>query len=190
MSWPRTSDQEPGEAGRAVGSCGVTAFHIVPPTPHAPIADVPPNNYHLRPSLRSHRSASSVGSADSRFSTSWVTSDSSDTDLSLPLSIDPKLFQTRRKDDLETARPNLKSPRPPKEKKKVSHARKVSVHICLSDSQQDPEHIPRPRNAFILFRKHVVDSKLIPPSVEMRHQNVSVIVAKMWSEVSERSHMN
>lgn len=36
-------------------------------------------------------------------------------------------------------------------KKKVSHARK-----------QTADHIPRPRNAFILFRKHVVDAKLIP----------------------------
>ncbi|WRT68647.1 uncharacterized protein IL334_005626 [Kwoniella shivajii] len=58
-----------------------------------------------------------------------------------------------------------------KEGKKVSHARK-----------QTADHIPRPRNAFILFRKHVVDSKLIPASVEMRHQNVSIITAKMWSE--------
>lgn len=30
----------------------------------------------------------------------------------------------------------------------------------------------------------MVDAKLIPASVEMRHQNVSIIVAKMWSEVS------
>ena len=57
--------------------------------------------------------------------------------------------------------------------RKTSHARK-----------QKPNHIPRPRNAFILFRKHVVDAKLIPPSVEIRHQNVSVIVAKMWAEAS------
>lgn len=28
-----------------------------------------------------------------------------------------------------------------------------------------------------------MDAKLIPPSVEMRHQNVSIITAKMWSEV-------
>jgi len=59
-----------------------------------------------------------------------------------------------------------------------------SVQRSVPSPQQDPEHIPRPRNAFILYRKHVVDSKLIPPTVEMRHQNVSVIVAKMWSEVS------
>jgi HMG box factor len=57
--------------------------------------------------------------------------------------------------------------------RKSSHARK-----------QKPNHIPRPRNAFILFRKHVVDAKLIPASVEIRHQNVSVIVAKMWAEAS------
>ncbi|KAK6910905.1 hypothetical protein I204_03058 [Kwoniella mangroviensis CBS 8886] len=67
------------------------------------------------------------------------------------------------------------------EGKKVSHARK-----------QTADHIPRPRNAFILFRKHVVDSKLIPPSVEMRHQNVSIITAKMWSEAppDQKAHFN
>jgi HMG box factor len=76
------------------------------------------------------------------------------------------------------------------DKKKISHARKVSQSplslIVKTDeqAQQHPEHIPRPRNAFILFRKHVVDSKLIPTSVEIRHQNVSIITAKMWSEVS------
>ncbi|EIW68407.1 hypothetical protein TREMEDRAFT_63576 [Tremella mesenterica DSM 1558] len=66
------------------------------------------------------------------------------------------------------------------EKKKVSHARK------------SPAHIPRPRNAFILFRKHVVDSKLIPASVEMRHQNVSIITAKMWAEApaEQKAHFN
>ncbi|WWC90473.1 uncharacterized protein L201_005409 [Kwoniella dendrophila CBS 6074] len=65
--------------------------------------------------------------------------------------------------------------------KKVSHARK-----------QTADHIPRPRNAFILFRKHVVDSKLIPASVEMRHQNVSIITAKMWSEAppDQKAHFN
>lgn len=30
----------------------------------------------------------------------------------------------------------------------------------------------------------MVDAKLIPPTVEMRHQNVSIIVARMWKEVS------
>jgi hypothetical protein len=28
-----------------------------------------------------------------------------------------------------------------------------------------------------------VDAKLIPPEVEIRHQNISVVVSKMWAEV-------
>ncbi|ORX38285.1 hypothetical protein BD324DRAFT_649662 [Kockovaella imperatae] len=130
------------------------------------------------------------------------------------LSIDPKLFQPKDKgsqagsetdvldravdipdeSNVPTAVPASKKvktkPAPKKksassmtaeERKKVSHARK-----------QQPDHIPRPRNAFILFRKHVVDSKLIPASVEMRHQNVSIITAKMWSEAppAQKSHFN
>lgn len=133
------------------------------------------------------------------------------------LSIDPNVLKPRSKlqtalheDDLATAVP--KSATVPgnkrkskaqleeqREKKKVSHARKVgpsflpprllgllSHWVWRRDLtlQQGPEHIPRPRNAFILFRKHVVDAKLIPASVEIRHQNVSIITAKMWSEVS------
>ncbi len=36
----------------------------------------------------------------------------------------------------------------------------------------------------------MVDAKLIPASVEMRHQNVSIITAKMWSEalVEQKKH--
>ncbi|WVO21472.1 uncharacterized protein IAS62_002781 [Cryptococcus decagattii] len=66
-------------------------------------------------------------------------------------------------------------------KRKVSHARK-----------QTADHIPRSPNAFNLFRKHVVDAKLIPASVEMRHQNVSIVTAKMWSEASaeQKAHFN
>jgi len=87
------------------------------------------------------------------------------------------------------SRRKISSPVKAEEKKKVSHARKVGPSLrelswpLIVPEQQHPEHIPRPRNAFILFRKHVVDSKLIPASVEMRHQNVSIITAKMWSEV-------
>lgn len=143
--------------------------------------------------LRSHRSTSSIGSIDSHIShlsrETWATSVSSDTTEERPsLSIDPRLFQRPVDDDLTTAKPKkARSPKKPVEekKKKVSHARKVSQSCAkLANLQQHPEHIPRPRNAFILYRKHVVDSKLIPPSVEMRHQNVSIITAKMWSEVS------
>ncbi|KAK4685816.1 hypothetical protein P7C73_g4324, partial [Tremellales sp. Uapishka_1] len=61
---------------------------------------------------------------------------------------------------------------PPKAKK--SHARK-----------QPEGHVKRARNAFILFRKHITDSNLIPPSVEVKHQNISVVAAKMWREASQ-----
>ncbi|TYJ54374.1 hypothetical protein B9479_004962 [Cryptococcus floricola] len=58
--------------------------------------------------------------------------------------------------------------------KKKSHARK-----------QPEGHIKRARNAFILFRKHITDSNLIPPSVEVKHQNISVVAAKMWKEAPQ-----
>ncbi|KIR79624.1 specific transcriptional repressor [Cryptococcus gattii EJB2] len=67
-------------------------------------------------------------------------------------------------------------PPPPKKK---SHARK-----------QPEGHIKRARNAFILFRKHITDSNLIPPSVEVKHQNISVVAAKMWKEAPQEVRQN
>jgi hypothetical protein len=62
-----------------------------------------------------------------------------------------------------------------------------SMRLSVIPFKRPEDHIPRPRNAFILFRKHVVDAKLIPPEVEIRHQNISVVVSKMWAEVSSMS---
>ncbi|WVO17430.1 hypothetical protein L204_105122 [Cryptococcus depauperatus] len=63
---------------------------------------------------------------------------------------------------------------PPPQTKKKSHARK-----------QPETHIKRARNAFILFRKHITDSHLIPATVEVKHQNISVVAAKMWKEAPQ-----
>jgi len=57
---------------------------------------------------------------------------------------------------------------------KKSHARK-----------QPNGHIPRPRNAFILFRCDFVAQKKIPASVEPDHRNISRIVGRIWKAMSE-----
>lgn len=57
---------------------------------------------------------------------------------------------------------------------KKSHARK-----------QPDGHIPRPRNAFILFRCDFVAQKKIPASVEPDHRNISRIVGRIWKAMSE-----
>ncbi|KAI0308485.1 high mobility group box domain-containing protein, partial [Amylostereum chailletii] len=46
--------------------------------------------------------------------------------------------------------------------------------------------IPRPRNAFILFRCDFVAQKKVPASVEHDHRNISRIAGKIWQEMSER----
>ncbi|KAH9475097.1 HMG-box protein STE11 [Psilocybe cubensis] len=58
--------------------------------------------------------------------------------------------------------------------KKKSHARK-----------RPPGHIPRPRNAFILFRCDFVRQKRIPESVENDHRNISRIIGRIWNQMSE-----
>ncbi|KAK4685918.1 hypothetical protein P7C73_g4215, partial [Tremellales sp. Uapishka_1] len=192
--------------------------HITNLRGSGPEQDTAPSSaqyHHLRPTtLKSHRSMSSVGSIDSQQSgysaiSRWSTmtgSDSlpSETDFSRSearrpsLAIDPKVFQPKSRpsfpdedeaEEMQTAVPKTarKTKGKPQaqaekdEKKKISHARK-----------QNPDHVPRPRNAFILFRKYVVDAKLIPASVEVRHQNVSIITAKMWSEAppDQKAHFN
>ncbi|GAA6051306.1 hypothetical protein JCM3770_006803 [Rhodotorula araucariae] len=59
---------------------------------------------------------------------------------------------------------------PPKKK----HARRFSVN-----------HVPRPRNAFILFRSHAVSTGLIPRSMGITdHKNISQIVGSVWRGLS------
>lgn len=53
--------------------------------------------------------------------------------------------------------------------KKKSHARK-----------QPAGHIPRPRNAFILFRCLFVSQQSVPASVEKDHRNISRIAGRVW----------
>ncbi|KAG8903215.1 hypothetical protein FRB99_003595 [Tulasnella sp. 403] len=53
--------------------------------------------------------------------------------------------------------------------KKHSHARK-----------QPANHIPRPRNAFILFRTHMVQSEKLTKDTESDHRNISKIVGAIW----------
>lgn len=57
---------------------------------------------------------------------------------------------------------------------KKSHARK-----------QPAGHIPRPRNAFIIFRCDFVKQKRVPESVENDHRNISRIVGRIWQEMSD-----
>jgi hypothetical protein len=55
-----------------------------------------------------------------------------------------------------------------------------------SHSRRQPEgHIPRPRNAFILFRCDFVAQKKIPASVEPDHRNISRIVGRIWKAMSD-----
>ncbi len=62
----------------------------------------------------------------------------------------------------------------PEPQTKKSHARK-----------QPEGHIPRPRNAFILFRCDFVAQKKIPASVEPDHRNISRIVGRIWKAMSD-----
>ncbi|KAF8982016.1 high mobility group box domain-containing protein [Cyathus striatus] len=64
------------------------------------------------------------------------------------------------------------TPQPPYPSKK-SHARK-----------QPANHIPRPRNAFMLFRSDLIRQKKIPPEVENDQGNISRIAGTLWRSMS------
>ncbi|TKY85828.1 hypothetical protein EX895_005369 [Sporisorium graminicola] len=68
---------------------------------------------------------------------------------------------------------------PPSKRPGVSHAKKTP-----------PDHIKRPRNAYIIFRSHTVSQKLIPKEVENDHRNISRIIAHMWKSLKpeDRAH--
>ncbi|KAK0200085.1 hypothetical protein DFS33DRAFT_217357 [Desarmillaria ectypa] len=61
----------------------------------------------------------------------------------------------------------------PQSGSKKSHARR-----------QTPGHIPRPRNAFILFRCDFVRQKRVPPSVERNTRNLSRIAGSLWHNMT------
>ncbi|KAK7058414.1 hypothetical protein VNI00_002048 [Paramarasmius palmivorus] len=50
----------------------------------------------------------------------------------------------------------------------------------------DPSRIPRPRNAFMIFRSHTLAQRsLLPKSVEHDHRHISRIIAHLWSALPE-----
>ncbi|KAF9459887.1 high mobility group box domain-containing protein, partial [Collybia nuda] len=46
--------------------------------------------------------------------------------------------------------------------------------------------VPRPRNAFILFRCDFVRQGKVPTDVENDHRNISRIAGRVWREMSVR----
>ncbi|CAE6526735.1 unnamed protein product [Rhizoctonia solani] len=62
--------------------------------------------------------------------------------------------------------------------KKPSHSRK-----------RPASHIPRPRNAFILFRSHYVAAQLIPGKVENDHRHISKIIGEIWNKLSPNERL-
>ncbi|EJT98280.1 hypothetical protein DACRYDRAFT_24732 [Dacryopinax primogenitus] len=51
---------------------------------------------------------------------------------------------------------------------------------------KDGEHVPRPRNAFIFFRSHLINSGTIPHSLEPDHRNLSRIAGEMWKKLTAK----
>lgn len=50
--------------------------------------------------------------------------------------------------------------------------------------EEEPEHIPRPPNAFLLYRSDFLKRRTIPREVEKRQQNLSRIIGECWNLLS------
>ncbi|KAG6812321.1 hypothetical protein H0H92_003405 [Tricholoma furcatifolium] len=51
----------------------------------------------------------------------------------------------------------------------------------ISTPTSDPRKVPRPSNAFMLYRSDFLKRKIIPPNVEHRQQNLSRIIGQCWN---------
>ncbi|KAH8109636.1 hypothetical protein DFH11DRAFT_911278 [Phellopilus nigrolimitatus] len=64
-------------------------------------------------------------------------------------------------------------------------SRKVT-RASKSHARKKPDgHIPRPRNAFIIFRSEFVKNGRVPLTIETHHQNISRIAGTVWKGMSE-----
>lgn len=62
-----------------------------------------------------------------------------------------------------------------------------SVSFTPNFTQQrlvEPQHIPRPPNAFLLYRSDFLKRRTIPREVEKRQQNLSRIIGECWNMLS------
>jgi HMG (high mobility group) box len=48
-------------------------------------------------------------------------------------------------------------------------------------TSQTHAHVPRPPNAFMLYRSNFLRSRLVPPNVECRQQNLSRVAGQCWN---------
>lgn len=76
---------------------------------------------------------------------------------------------------------------PEKPKTVLPPPKAVPVSTPRTKNKRHPEgHIPRPRNAFILFRSHAVTARLIPVELSITdHRSVSRIVGEIWKGLPE-----
>ncbi|KAJ3834136.1 hypothetical protein F5878DRAFT_728392 [Lentinula raphanica] len=74
--------------------------------------------------------------------------------------------------------PSPQRSRPSSDSYIVSHARR-----------RNQDHIPRPPNAFIVYRSHWWDEHKYSPSVDRDHRQVSRIVAHRWHTLSEEQRL-
>ncbi|VDB85533.1 unnamed protein product [Peniophora sp. CBMAI 1063] len=83
----------------------------------------------------------------------------------------------------ETAQSTLFGPLPPgANEDEVADGKKKRVR---KSRKQSEGHIPRPANAFMLFRAEFVRRKHVPGSIEQNHNNLSKIIGSTWKNLPE-----
>lgn len=151
---------------RSIGIYGWTAFQLTwaPPTPADPSE---PQKFSFAPNVTpvTFTAPSPADDDDSVPSQSTLFPDPDPSSSSLLTTPSSPIYQ----------------PAPKRRRKTASSAPK---DVGEDGSSVAPEHIPRPPNAFILFRSSFIKSQHVSSSIEGNHGTLSKIVGMVWHNLS------
>ncbi|KAH7887211.1 hypothetical protein F5I97DRAFT_1119716 [Phlebopus sp. FC_14] len=97
------------------------------------------------------------------------------------LSADPTVpFETVWESALPASPVEFAEPPPPLETGLLPTFRGPAERVTAHGKKRDASYIPRPPNAFILFRSSFIRSQQVPEKVEGNHSTLSKIIGKYW----------
>ncbi|KAK7064729.1 specific transcriptional repressor [Favolaschia claudopus] len=79
---------------------------------------------------------------------------------------------------------------PPSTPPSSDHALNPSIELPRRVSRRGPNHIPRPRNAFMIFRSELCASGKISKKVEGDNRHISITAAAIWKAMPDHEKQN
>ncbi|GAA5890113.1 hypothetical protein JCM8208_002701 [Rhodotorula glutinis] len=187
----------PPASAPPVATYTLPPVHAISTHPHDPFAAAPPHPLPPLPSVFASPKSEPVGS-------SWLSSrpPTRSSIRNAPSPVDPTRLRPEPYPTSSSSAPSSSSAASPRNLTPVSTALALyAYHPVPSAPPVQPNdaaakkkkhgrkfsdnHVPRPRNAFILFRSHAVSTDLIPKSMGITdHKNISQVVGSVWRGLS------